>query len=401
MDDYDVFLAYLQSGSSFMDRFGFIFSQHNEHRLAFPRIVAELILHVNGTLDFKYLIYIGNVALFLIFFIVIWVFSTASLDKRLILPIPYFLFSAIAWENITWATGALQNDWVLLYSFAAIIIFTLHGCGFTLIALVLATLASYTSGVGLFVFPVLLLAFLLAAVERIKFPIESKPPGLFLPRDQIWIKLLILFLISGLVFTVYFRNYTRPASQLQVRLTPLSIENALAYFFTFLGSYMRVPHTSYTLGLAGFAAFIYVTWRKYYFQNRNVYLIQVFLLSLAVGATIARSGWGIGQALTSRYTVISTLYLIFTYISLMQITRGSATWSWKTHFLLILLAMVYFSVSMSDLSNLAAKREMLELGLVQWETRRQGLGYPDQDHATRIMTSAIRQGIYQLPPKQN
>ena len=84
-DDYDVFLNYLNSTNK--ERLHLLFSQHNEHRIAFVRIVAEIMYQLFGRIDFRLLIFFGNSALFVIYYILYRLFQQIDSSIGRFLPV--------------------------------------------------------------------------------------------------------------------------------------------------------------------------------------------------------------------------------------------------------------------------------------------------------------------------
>ena len=107
LDDYDTVLAYLNTPGSL--RYQTLFEQHNEHRVVWTRLVAEVFYDLFGQVDFRNLIYVGNLAFLLIFALLLKLFNLQKTPTIFFMPVPYLLFQPQAWENMTWATGALQK----------------------------------------------------------------------------------------------------------------------------------------------------------------------------------------------------------------------------------------------------------------------------------------------------
>ena len=49
--------------SSFVEKIQLIFAQHNEHRIALTRLFSLLIYEIKGTIDYRWLMILGNLSL--------------------------------------------------------------------------------------------------------------------------------------------------------------------------------------------------------------------------------------------------------------------------------------------------------------------------------------------------
>lgn len=153
-DDYDTILAPFVFNDP--DQYG-LFSQHNEHRIVLTRSFAKFMYSVIGEIKFTYLIVVGNAAL-VILLPVFWVaYKKSASPNILFVPIVWMMFSMYSWENMTWATGSIQNFYILLFSFMAFFLWTQKKVWSYCLSIIPAILAVFTSGNGLLVFGVLII----------------------------------------------------------------------------------------------------------------------------------------------------------------------------------------------------------------------------------------------------
>ncbi|NEP43225.1 MAG: hypothetical protein F6K35_29970, partial [Okeania sp. SIO2H7] len=183
---------------------------------------------------------------------------------------------------------------------------------------------SYANGIlsWVIVFPVLLLA-------KVK------------SRSSLWKKkwlacIWIIGFISNLV--LYFRNYETPKEQpsfFEFLSHPL---RAIQYFLCFLGSPLGwnsptpSPTNSAIAGLALITIFLFLGFyilrkiKDYRLLNRTIGWLAIASYSIISAAivTLGRLGFGVEQALSSKYTTFS-LYLIVSLIHLIPIICDRAT----------------------------------------------------------------------------
>ena len=167
-----------------------VFSQHNEHRVAWLRAVALTCWAVQGRVDFRTLIWLGNTGLIALAVILMAGSRRSVRWPSLLALIPLALLSPIQGKQMIWAMAALSNYWVLAFAAVALLLLSAGtGPAFGW-ACVSAVLATFTSGQGLLCFPA---GLALLVVER------------RWPRALGWLG------IMGLSALAYFHNYTRPS----------------------------------------------------------------------------------------------------------------------------------------------------------------------------------------------
>ncbi|WP_265990407.1 hypothetical protein [Larkinella insperata] len=129
-----------------------LFRPENDHRIFVPRLISYLDYLLTGHLNFKLFIFVAAVNLVLVTAFIYRLFRRLALPFYYFLPIPFLLFQPQYHEVSIWALTGLQHITLLL----------LLACCLTLlrkptalrlgIAVVLATLATFTHGNGILVF---------------------------------------------------------------------------------------------------------------------------------------------------------------------------------------------------------------------------------------------------------
>lgn len=176
-------------------RFFDIFDFHNEHRIALTRIAALKVNWLAGNLNFKYLMYLGQVGLLAVMaWFTFWVYRLEINLWWLLIP-GLFIFNTSTYENSLWAMASVQNHWVIAWSLTALflLVFAIREQGLKeriiFILAILASLAAcFSSGNGILVFPVGVLILLFAGKGRLL---------------GIWTLFFLIFLFF------YFQNFER------------------------------------------------------------------------------------------------------------------------------------------------------------------------------------------------
>ena len=310
LDDYDALLNFLneitQLGSTPAKAAYFLASQHNEYKLFLTHGIVWLAYSLGGHIDFRILFAIGN-GFVLLLAILLWkMFLPNCRDTATrvayFIPVTCLLFQLQYWETLNWAMTGIQNLGVLVFSLGAIYLLVRGQRGGFYCALASLVLAVSSSGNGLIVIP---LGVLILALERRYLRIAS------------WV------IVSAGCIGAYAYRYSTVASahtdaHRSVFLTILRMNPA--YAIAFIGSAGSVPFKmgSFVLGVLLCIFCVWMVRRGYLRKNPLVSYCVLFLLLTAIGVAGIRSDFGIEQATTSRYTIYSTLLLIFAWFAIVE-----------------------------------------------------------------------------------
>lgn len=281
-----------QSGS----RLPLIFSLHNEHRLVFPRWVILADHQIFGRVDISHLIYFGNLAWIGCFWVLFIHARRLAMSARQILTISLVMACLFHWEIMTWATGALQQYWQLLFSLLSLWCLASRAISGAALFYVFATI---TGGGGLLVGPVLVLVSVLA--------------GRF--RDA----LLMLTLTAVLAYGYFvFLGYQRPPHHPDIIESLIQPVRLIMYFFAFLGAGLHFKWIALTAGIVvALLAAVFVTdvLRRDRVQENffEVSVVALIFLTAVVGA-LTRSGLGVEQAASSRYSIYGVTLAVVVYM---------------------------------------------------------------------------------------
>lgn len=313
-DDFNSALSFISDyafgKTGFSERLALIFSQYNEHRIVFDRLVFLADFGLFGKLDFRHLVLVGNLSLVGIAILFAKAaFPHLTIRQKLIylLPAAYSLFLFHYWELSTWSMAALQNLYVVPFAMLSLYSLPQPRKETFGLASVMAVLAAFTSGNGIFTFMAGAFVLLLLTAYR---------------RLAIWM------VLGALTATVYFWGYIRPPYHPDVVDSLVNhTGRAIAYFFTLTGMLagsgrprlalaFGVLSLLVTLGLLGFL------WYKNRFAEHITligWLVFLYLTCLSLMAT--RSGMGVGQATTPRYGIVVVMLFATQATLLMEVIQ--------------------------------------------------------------------------------
>ena len=316
-DDFNSALLFVTDfvvgGLGLWGKLKLIFSQYNEHRIVFDRLVFLADYWLAGNLNFRHLILIGNLSLLLVCFLFSKVaFRALPLQHKLLylLPVSYSLFSFQYWELSTWSMAALQNLYVVPFAFLSLYSLTKPGQKAFLVAYGAAILATYTSGNGLFSFvagiPVLLL---LKAYRRL----------------AVWL------FVSVLTIGFYFLSYIKPPYHPDIVDSLVNhTSRAVTYFFLLTGSLASSsrPKTSLLLGatllLFSLGLVVYLWYTKRLTAHLTLLSWLLFLYLTCLSLVASRSGLGEEQAFTPRYGIV--MVMLFATLAVLSIEAAPNGW---------------------------------------------------------------------------
>lgn len=335
-DDHPLkgFVDSFAHASGWNERIQALTKQHNEHRIALTRLVTWIDFSIFGSLNYRHLMFVGNVLLLGI--PALWFVILKNNKKPLfaLVPVPFLLFTLALWENTYWGMASIQNFGVVM-----LVLWTIYLCVnpsnvlFTL-SLLLAFIAVFTSPNALFVFPIgALLIFLTGNRKR-----------------------LALFVAVG-VATIFcfFKSYSRTTSNPESKAGVIQmVKGYMAYLGSFAESVPVPDHFRVCLlvGCVLFLVAISIVSTTLFRIIRNKYTVKyeritdlfclgaiLFILGTALIVVYSRAGFGIEGLIASKYKIYSILLLLVTYLYLVIPIRGSFLSSYITA--IIFLAVVF------------------------------------------------------------
>jgi hypothetical protein len=377
-DDFDAVLAFLNnfnSTESLSEKIKLLFNQHNEHRIIFNKLFTIASYYITGEINFKLLILFGNLALVGVAVVIFLSFRQEENKVLYFLPVMFLLFQFQSYENSFWGMASIQNFYVLLFAFLSLFFLNKESFASYSAAIAFAIAATFTSGNGMFCFITGLMVLLYK--KQYKYAL-------------LWGLMLIL------VISIYFFNYVKPGHHPSIyNAIFVNPFQTMGYFFVFTGSLFGFSLILAVITGIVFILYFFVLVSKRY-QNKNTtnfsYLLFLFMTAAAV--SLSRSGFGLEQALASRYAINSTLILIFLYISFIE-TKDKK--DFKNIYIGILSFSVIFNmyVLFRNQHTIKSNKNMLLGGIC--EGKISANLYPDIDRANSIFTNAVK-GKYFYPP---
>jgi hypothetical protein len=367
---------------SLEQKFHLFFKFHNEHRIAVPRLVFYIMLKLFSEINFKIAIFLGNISLFGLLILFYKLVPPGQAKWLALAPCALFLFQLQHWENASWAIGALSNfGGVIIAGFSFYFLNRLNWTGFVF-SLMFSILALCFNGGGLLIFIAIGIFYLLA--KQFKF-------------FKLWL------VISLVVFSFYFLDYVKPENHPSVFEAVQHPTRLFLYFVSFIGgSFSTDNHYLAPLaplgGMVSLIFFAYLTWKKHYLKNPAIYSFMLFILLIGVSAAAFRSGFGIHQAFSSRYKIFSTIYLILTFLTIMELIPMESE-KMKATFLgySAIFALVFNLTSFPRNAYLLnVHTQKLTFNIRHWVMQKEGVPMETKNIDDKIMTKALKSGIYQF-----
>jgi hypothetical protein len=290
--------------------FADLWRQHNEHRIFFPNLLLLANAYLtdwNTRIETLIGLCFSLVTAGLILFM-----ASRTIVKRWLgliasILVAAWFFSPAQWENWLWGW---QVEWFMCMTAITISIFFLtrrvtqssrRGLTFFIIAILSGIIASYSLAGGLLVWPV----------------------GLFI----LWIKkqqkkFIGTWILIGVISTfLYYYHYVTPPAP-NGATTVYFFQHPLAYiefFLTYLGgpigsvgSRLQAPALVGAMLFLLLIPCLYLVWQRR--DKIEVFLpwLAFILFGLLAGLStgVGRLPYGVGFALSSRYTAFSSIYLI-------------------------------------------------------------------------------------------
>lgn len=301
---------------SFFDKFATkslnledFFSQHNEHRIIFPKILFTILAFTskwNIKLELGFSIF-----LVILTFFTLYKIAEVSHNKNKILFYSanaigcILIFSLVQYENWLWG---FQIAWFLINACVVIAVFILTvpkkwspSLRLSLSAL-FCFIASFSSAHGLFSWLAII-----PAVISVEGKVKQK-----ITRLILWIIFFIIFL------GIYSINYDKPGHHPDTFFFLKEPLIAGQYFLTILG--VPVGKSIFLASVSGFIlllsflffniCFLKDLQSKFAKKIAPWLSISWFTILFALLTTLGRAGFGIEQAMSSRYTTVSILLII-------------------------------------------------------------------------------------------
>lgn len=363
--------------TNFSDRLELLAEPWLEHSIAYTKLQGLAIVAVLGKLDFKVFIFLGNLCLLGILYLLHRLLNQSGFNIIYTLPVAFLLIQPQSYEGLYWAGATSAYMAVIFYSLLSIYLVNKDGwlpfCG----SMIAAFVALYTFGSGLLVIPIAFCTLLF--------------------RKQ-YQKLLIWSIFSGILLFIFFNYFNYPDSNDSTLLKNLkeTPQYVAIYLFSFLGAignYREYPQTlsehplpfivglvvSVVLLLIVLAKTIQLNTRAFQRTNSDLFWTFIGYLGVITGSalTIAlvRGGEEAINVFTSRYKVYSSVFICLMYIGVIMLLSkkiGRKPFLWISIGISFLFCLFnYFHYS----PKIKRTRDELLTGTFNWQQNGQWLIY--------------------------
>lgn len=311
-----------------------LFSQHNDHRLFFPRIVMLALAYIsnyNNLYEMYFSSALTFLALALIFSMYKSDFGTSAKMLMAFIPVSFLMFNLKQYGNILW--GFQLQVYLSVIGFIVSIYLLDRSNKFDikfLLAVFGGVLASYSFANGLAVWPAGLFFILISGKEKIMAAFWS--------------------FFGLMTATIYFINWVRPVSNPSTFFILEHPLKGLLYFACNIGSPLGliIPVAS-GIGLILIAILFIevIILAKCDLVAKNAKWLSFILFSLLSSFAMAvfRSGFGIQQALVSRYITITSLAIIGIYLLALSIYNMNSKNKMHRSMMAIILIILFFGLT--------------------------------------------------------
>lgn len=371
-DDYDAILGFLNEfkHASMFDKFILLFKQHNEHRILSSKLVYSIYYSLTGTINFRHIIFIGNLQLVGIYIII------GSFLKKLIpqhwlsalFVLGLCLFDLNSYENSDFAMAAMQNYGILFLFMSSIYFYSSSRKYMLPIAMFVQAVAIFSSGNGI-----------VAAFFIIAYTFLGR-----LSKDKIICSAIIMLLFSPMYYVAYQKATVSFFSADPARFVPYFLHVVGAHFSYTLGIILSIV----ILGLLIWAAPIKRNIKEIVaIEMAPILVLGLFVLASIGVLSLFRAQLSIETSYSSRYYIYSHLLVFVLYVFVLFKFKEKRANTKILGYSLMLLSFVY-------IKNYTVGKDGFN-GFYN-TLRGSEYDYPDKNRAKMITDEACRLNIYCL-----
>ena len=351
--------------------FSDLLAQHNEHRILFPQLIMLLVsfaFHYDNKMEMLFGWFILCLTCYLLYIIYIRCSVTpeapySSLMK--FLPIAWLIFSFRQYENLLWGW---QFQIFMATFFFILAVYILENISYLknknflgsfVLAAASGVISSFSFANGLLTWPIGLVQILLSWQQT---------------KEEKWLYLRVglMWGLGGiLVYLAYFINYCKPGHHPSVFYFLYHPLSSLCYFIGSIGSPLAVE--KYTaIGTGCLLVFLYLYLIGFFMVNKHIndtktshsvvpFSLVLFSLLSAIIFMVGRAGFGVEQALSSRYTTVTTLGIIGTYIFILNLPYSKTAQEQKNILLGLLVSMMAVGIIASYIHGIKSGEVIKDL----------------------------------------
>lgn len=304
----------------FIEATKILFTQVNQHRFAFERLVMLALVFFTGTVNLKVLITLGNLFLLGILYLFFLTFRGERVSWYYFLPVPFLLFNLTYYENAIWGIAAIQNTPLIFFA-----LLSAYGRGDRAgrwIGAIAALVATFVSGTGM-------LAWIIGAVI------------LFFQKKYRSLILWLGIAAGCLAFYFLFDYHFIPSAEGAKPWEHPIFNGLLLLGFWGNALYLDIPHTMQQafysemvacvyLGL--FIGLVFLGWLVLFILSQKLgrsywFVLGALLFGLGTGAMFVLSRpveqffmYG-GNVFSRRYVIFGVVLSAVAYLALVILTR--------------------------------------------------------------------------------
>lgn len=321
-------------------------AQHNEHRLLVYRVIMLTLgsmTHWNNIAE----MYFSWLLLCLICFTLYKIYTISSGNSWSaaigFIPVTWLMFNLRQFENLLF--GIQITFYMLILSFVLAVYFLQTSKGLDrrfFAAMVCGVAGVFSVANGLLIWIIGIIQLVCILLSR-----PAGERGVYLRSVAVWITL------SAVVYLLYFRGYQQPSahpSMLYFMDQPFTV---LAYGLAAIGSLFSI--NTPTAVIAGLvlavlflaAALLILRDLKYRVEQMPFLVLILFCCASVLFLMLGRSGFGIEQALSSRYISITVTGIIGLYLAIILVPVkfiDLKSWPFRTAITLVILFLLSLDI---------------------------------------------------------
>jgi hypothetical protein len=153
IENIPYFVVNWLEGDSFSEKWQALILPNNEHRVVAARLVVLAQYYIAGSLNFKVLVFLGNLTVLGFFSLFVYNFSRQSGKLFLVLPAAFLIFNLQSYLVTFMTIMSMQYQMVLFLTAFSFIFLAKRGSRYFLAAVLIAYLDTFSMGNGMMVWP--------------------------------------------------------------------------------------------------------------------------------------------------------------------------------------------------------------------------------------------------------
>lgn len=309
-DDFQLLntVLWVQEVDGFWEKLAILMNQHNEHRILLPRLLTLLDYKIEGAINWKTLIVIGN----LIWIGNLWFFWEGFRHFKwpvwMFIAIPFIFLQPQYIDNVTWSISILQQSVIIFWFSLLTYLCSKNRYNW---AILVAIIATFTHGNGIFSF---IIGIILALLDRNR--------RMALIWAAVWL----------IVIVIYFWNFVK-GQNADFGKSFSDPVRLISSFFAFFGSLTRIRTSNVNAAVLLGAVLalilaVYLIPKLNTLRVKRMSLLSGFdkmllgnILFLGITGTlvsVSRSWAGIETVLAPRYQHYAPYVLCWVYIVILS-----------------------------------------------------------------------------------